>query len=198
LYTELTANLRISNMKLFGSYTSPYVRHCRVALFDLGITFDFIDTDYTASAMASPAMRVPFLHDNGLQLSDSSSILMHVYHSKGIPFIETAEQMELYALSNTAMDTTINLFFLEKDNVTPQHSAYLKRQSNRIDASLAALELTNLPKALPLNIAETRLACYLDWALFRKRISLDEHPNLLSFVKLANTWPTFADTAPPK
>ena len=96
------------------------------------------------------------------------------------------------------MDTTINLFFLEKDKVTPQNSAYLKRQSNRVEASLAALESTTLPIVLPLNTAETRLACYLDWALFRERIYLDQHPNLMSFVKLANTWPAFADTAPPK
>ena len=143
-------------------------------------------------------MRVPYLHDKQVRLSDSSSILMHVYDKAGYGFIEAADQMELYTLVNTALDTTINLFLLEKDNITPQNSAYLKRQSSRINASLAALESLDLPKSLPLNIAETRLACYLDWALFRKRISLDEHPNLASFVKLANTWPVFADTAPPK
>ncbi len=185
-------------MKLFGSYTSPYARHCRTALLELDITCEFVDTDYQASALASPTMRVPFLQVNGIVYSDSSSILMYLYQTAGRGFIDSPAQMELYTLANTAMDTTINLFLLERDGLGPAQSAYLQRQADRIRASLTQLNSLDLAQQLPLTVAETRLACFLDWALFRKRINLDGQANLQRFLALANTWPCFTDTAPPK
>lgn len=185
-------------MKLFGSYTSPYVRHCRIALLDLGTACEFVDTDYQGSAVGSPTQRVPFLRVNEVTLTDSSSILMYLYQNAGRGFIDTPAQMELYALANTSLDTTINLFLLERDGLTSTNSAYLLRQADRIKSSLAQLEHCELTAALPLSIAETRLVCFLDWALYRNRISLDMHPRLQQFLELANSWSIFADTAPPQ
>lgn len=50
-------------MRLFGSYTSPFVRHIRTALADTGMEYEFVETDCSNSAALSPAQRVPFLHD---------------------------------------------------------------------------------------------------------------------------------------
>ena len=66
-------------MKLYGSYTSPYVRHCRIVIEQLGLACDFVEADYTLSAKKSPSMKVPFLQDGDLQLTDSTSILFHFY-----------------------------------------------------------------------------------------------------------------------
>ena len=37
-------------MELFGSYTSPYVRHCRIALLETDTKFSLTETDYDTSA----------------------------------------------------------------------------------------------------------------------------------------------------
>ena len=48
-------------MELFGSYTSPFVRHCRIALLETKTKFSFTETDFETSAKLSPAKKVPFL-----------------------------------------------------------------------------------------------------------------------------------------
>jgi glutathione S-transferase len=73
-------------MKLYGSYTSPFVRHCRIALIETGLAFDFIETDQTGSAAKSPTKRVPFLEDGNIFLTDSSSILKHIREKTGHTF----------------------------------------------------------------------------------------------------------------
>ncbi|MEC9318540.1 MAG: glutathione S-transferase N-terminal domain-containing protein [Pseudomonadota bacterium] len=65
-------------MELFGSYTSPYVRHCRIAFKETGLAYSFTETDHDMSAKLSPAKKVPFLHHNDLRFFDSSSILKYV------------------------------------------------------------------------------------------------------------------------
>ena len=62
-------------MELFGSFTSPYVRHCRVVLAHTGLDCEFVETDYDQSAARSPTRRVPFLRDGDRMLTDSASIL---------------------------------------------------------------------------------------------------------------------------
>ena len=141
-------------------------------------------------------MRVPYLQDGAVTLTDSTSILMHLCQKAGTPFISDVQEMELYTMVNTAMDTTINLFLLERDGLTPKDSPYLRRQANRINAGLSALNEKPLSKKLPLSMAEIRLACYLDWALFRKRIDITPHEQLIKLLKLANSWSTFSETAP--
>ena len=185
-------------MKLFASYTSPYARHCRLALNQFGINYEMIDTDYAASAAGSPTLRVPFLQDGDLKFTDSSSILMHLHGLAGMPFIASATDMERYALINTTMDATINLFLLERDGLTPDQGGYLARQQARVEAGLAALEAHPWNTQAPLGVCETRLACFLDWGLFRQRIRLDECPNLIRFLEQAREWPTFSETAPPR
>jgi len=184
-------------MELFGSYTSPYVRHCRIVLDQLGLNCDFIETDHAMSAEQSPSMKVPFLRDGELKLSDSTSILLYFYSKAGQPFITVAEEMDVYALSNTLTDTAINLFMLENDGITPESSSYLTRQSSRVEKGLDVLENSNLLIASDEKIASVRLFCFLSWGLFRDRIKLDERPNLQAFVNEMNTFPSIKKTAPP-
>lgn len=184
-------------MILYGSYTSPYVRHCRIALAGSGLDWEFVEADQRASAKGSPTMRVPYLVDGDHRYTDSSSILMRICELSGTGFIDSADEMELFALANTTMDAAINLFLLELDDLTPANSRYLARQSKRIDASLAALDAMPLAVKWPFNHAQLRLACFLDWALFRKRIDIAPFPELQRFVAMARTNTKFADTAPP-
>lgn len=184
-------------MKLYGSYTSPFVRHCRIALLETGLACEFIETDAAASASQSPTQRVPFLQDGDIFLSDSSSILKYVREKSGNAFCETAEELNQFCMVNTALDATVNLFFLERDGVDINAYAYTKRQAARIETSLAELNQLSIPQFAPYNDAQLRLACYLAWGLFRKRINLDNYDNLARFLDQIGDYENFAVTAPP-
>ena len=108
-------------MKLYGSYTSPFVRHCRIALLETGLACEFIETDQAGSAAKSPTKRVPFLEDGDVFLTDSSSILKHIREKAGTAFLSSASELDLFAMVNTALDATVNLFFLERDHLPPKH-----------------------------------------------------------------------------
>lgn len=184
-------------MKLYGSYTSPFVRHCRIALIETNCACDFIETDQAASATKSPTKRVPFLEDGDLFLTDSSAILKHLREKAGQGFLSNTSELNDFCTINTALDSTVNLFFLQRDGVDLQAYEYTRRQAERIESSLAELNGLNLPETAPYNDVHLRLACYLGWALFRKRINIDAYTNLQTFLAGVSQYAPFKDTAPP-
>jgi len=187
-------------MQLHGSYTSPYVRHCRIALQQSGLPYELIDTDYQQSMAQSPTAKVPFLRDGDLLLTDSSSILRHVRERAGQVFCSGIRDFDLYLLASTAMDSAVNLFLLERDGVTPATSDYLKRQQQRIEQCLQHMD--QLVQAQLLQWRETftdgvlRLGCFLSWALFRQRVSIAGHANLQQLLQQLDQCPLFAATHP--
>lgn len=186
-------------MKLYGSYTSPFVRHCRTVLLETGLPYEFVETAAGSSVNKSPTKKVPYLEDGDLKLSDSSSIVMHLRQKAGSPFLAEVADYDLYCLVNTLLDTGINVFLFERlDGLLPQNSKYLQRQVARLESGLAELERRPLPSEPPLNDDAIRLACFLDWGLFRKRFTFDEYPKLTAFYELARSWEPFAKTAPPQ
>ncbi len=186
-------------MKLYGSYTSPFVRHCRVALAQEGLDFDFVETDYAMSLEKSPTAKVPFLTDGDLTLTDSSSILKHIREKSTGRFLADLEDYEIFAMTNTLLDSAINMFVLENEGFGPEQIQYLGRQKNRIESGLKALD-QRFASARNLDITHDgtlRCACFLGWALFRKRINLDGLDNLRTLLAAANQVEAFAATAPP-
>lgn len=191
-------------MELYGSYTSPFVRHIRIALLESGIPCTFVETDAAGSAKRSPTQKVPFLSwiENGEQhmLTDSSAILKYVRERSGGSFFgdarNTLDAFNAFCTANTLLDTAINLFYLEKDGITAQQSAYLARQQARLQTGLADLENLVFSRQAPYTDAELRIACFIDWALFRHRLTLDGLPKLQGFLDGIRSYPHFAATAP--
>ena len=187
-------------MELYGSYTSPFVRHCRIALLESGVSCVFVETDATGSAKLSPTKKMPFLRymegDKEKMLTDSSAILKSIREQSGKVFFSNNDDFNNYCTANTLLDTAINLFYLEKEDLTPAKSAYLTRQQSRIASGLAELNKLTFSKAAPFTDSELRIACFLDWALFRNRITLDTHLNLKTFLNNVRNYPHFASTAP--
>ena len=184
-------------MELFGSYTSPYVRHIRIVLVQTGLDHEFIETDYQQSAEQSPACRVPFMRDGDLMLTDSLSILRHLREKAGQTFFPDLLEFDRFLLANTAMDSTINLFLLERDAVQPEQAPYLQRQQRRIRQCLQALDevVNTQPPKLGGDFG-IRLGCYLSWGLFRKRIELDGYNALATFQQRFEADPDIAATHP--
>lgn len=183
--------------KLYGSLTSPFVRHCRIAFLEQGMAYEFIPTDYGQSAAKSPAKRVPFLECEGRMITDSSPILQWIRQEGKWPFLSSPWETNQYCLANTVLDTAINLFLLEKDGVTPDDVPYLQRQQSRISACLDALEDEALQFDKAPNDGQWRIACMMAWALYRKRFEFSKYPKLSAFLEKVSQLEPFRETAPP-
>lgn len=188
----------MKEMKLFGSYTSPFVRHCRIVLAQTGTDYLFVETDYTASGQGSPTKRVPYLHHGKVKLHDSSAIIRYIREQNGQNFLATVSETEQFALANTVLDTLINLFLLENSGISAPDNTFLQRQQERIDSGLQALNdsLPSKPDLSTMNDVHWRVACLLDWGLFRQRLTLDSLPNLRDFLETIQGWRVFQETAP--
>ena len=185
-------------MILYGSYTSPYVRHCRIVLNDSGCQWSFQEVDYAGSAKQSPTKKVPFLKDQQLTLTDSSSILKYLREKFSGQWFADINDYDLFCMVNTLLDSAVNLFLLEKDGLTPDSSRYLNRQSERVNTGLELLNERLSPCQSPLSDGQIRAACFLGWGVFRNRFSLENHSQLQAFLDSANQWPAFEQTAPPQ
>jgi glutathione S-transferase len=185
-------------MKLYGSYTSPFVRHCRLVLLESQEDFTFIETDQASSAVKSPTKRVPFLEDGEIFLTDSSSIIKYLREKNGLSFCGSAQELDNLCLVNTAVDATVNLFFLKRDGVDIEQVPYLQRQAARIQSTLAELNQFKLAGSAPYNDTELRLACFIGWAKFRKQLDFSRFEKLETFYAGALKYSFFQATEPPQ
>lgn len=185
-------------MKLYGSYTSPFVRHVRIVLLETAQNFEFIETDQTGSTAKSPTQRVPFLEDGDVFLTDSASITKHLREKVGQDYCKTAKELDDVCLVNTLMDATVNLFFIKRDGVDITAIPYLQRQAARIQSTLAELNQQQWPTSAPYNDAQIRLACFIGWAKLRNQIDFSAFANLEKFYAGALKYHHFITTQPPQ
>lgn len=183
-------------MKLYGSLTSPYVRHARIAIAQSGFQCEFVEADYAMSALRSPTARVPFLEDGDRFLTDSSSILKYVREKAGSGFLIDIDDFELFTMTNTLLDTALNVFQLEKEGVTPDNTPYMARQNGRINSGLRELDRRFDPAEGIARDSALRCACFLGWALFRHRLTLDGLEGLQGLMARAAENDLFNETAP--
>jgi len=185
-------------MKLYGNSPSPFVRHCRIALQECGLDYEFIQADASVSAKLSPMQKIPFLEYSEagqiIMLTDSSSILRHIREISGRSYLPTVEDLNDYCAVNTLIDAQVNLFLLKKEGFTSENVSYLKRQENRILTGLKEFEARRFSEQAPWTDVELRLACFLDWVRFRKHFSLSAYPNLLTLLERLADYPPFKET----
>ena len=195
-------------MKLYGVRTSPYVRHARVALAESGLWWQFEQVTPDTINL-SPTLRVPFLIDNDLTLTDSAVIVRYAREQSGQAFLPSVGDHELFALATSVLDTAVNLYLLNIGDsaalaeVAAGISAigfsprtYYERQQERIVAGVQGLNQSELEASSPYTDGQIRLACLLDWASYRETIDLSGLNNLSDFLTRMREWPAFAETAP--
>lgn len=184
-------------MQLFGSLTSPFVRHCRIALAEGPGKWEMVIADYDYSAAHSPSKKVPFFRDDETFLSDSSAILAEIRRRQQRPFLESARDWEIYTTATTCLDAAINIFLFERHGVKVHDVAYLGRQADRVASTLDYLVRLGVGFSEQPSDAQLRVACLLDWARFRQRFDVSDWPQLAQILHDANQYDRFKNTAPP-
>ena len=184
-------------MQVFGSLTSPYVRHVRIVILQTGSSAEFVEADAAQSALDSPTKKVPYLRDGDIVLSDSSSIIKYLREKSGQPFIPATKDYDLFCLINTLMDSAINLFLLERSGLNTCENGYLKRQATRVKEGIEYLS-SLAPNILTHDDdVHLRLLCFLAWGQFRNRFSLDGHDKLQMLLDQGDKNVLFLQTRPP-
>ncbi|MAM70712.1 MAG: glutathione S-transferase [Gammaproteobacteria bacterium] len=188
-------------MKLYGNSPSPFVRHCRIALLESGLDFEFIhDIDYQMSKKLSPTQKIPFLEygEAGAtkMLTDSTSILRYVREQAGQIFMPSVQELNDYCAVNTLIDAQVNLFLLKKEGFSSESVNYLQRQQNRIQTGLQEFEGHAFPEHAPWNDVVLRLGCFLGWIEFRKHLSLEPFPQLRALHERLKDYEPFKTTMP--
>ncbi len=160
-------------MRLFGTTTSPFVRRVRVVAAEVGEPVDLVNTA-TDVGMAqlrdvSPIRKVPVAIIDNRLLYDSRVIVDWLTTTRRWGDIEPPrdrwrEQNLLNAI-DAALDSVIQLFYLRRDGVTVDGTAYAQRNLERADAIFAWLARELRPQAFAL--PEISVACALDWMDFR-------------------------------
>lgn len=190
----------MSNMKVIGSYISPYVRKVLVFLETKGIDYE-IDpiapfTGNAEFARLSPLQRVPVLLDGELLLTDSSVICQYLedrfpapsLYPRDIADRARARWLEEYADTRLADGLIWRLFYelsiKKRTTGQPADEAVVKRAREvEIPAALEYLE-SQVPAdgfifGEP-SIADISIACYFRTAMF------------VRYVADAGRWPRIA------
>jgi glutathione S-transferase len=101
-----------------------------------------------------------------------------------------------------ALDSGINLFYLAKDGIKEENSAYLKKQRDRIisvfDYLKSQLTDSYFFSDRRLGITELNLYTALDWFAYRNVFPVTEDSILSEFLKIHGSHSHLIATAPPK
>jgi len=190
-------------MKLYGTTTSPFVRRVRVVAAEVGVEIEPVDTATPAGQAAlrevSPIRKVPVAIVASRTLFDSRVIIdwMTATHGFGAlaPAGDRWREANLVNAIDAALDAAIQLFYLRRDGVAIDGTAYATRQLERVDAIFTWLGTQLAPDRrgfdAGLGLAEISLVCTLDWMDFRTaypteraagvesvRAAWAEHPSL--------------------
>lgn len=164
-------------MKLYGTITSPFVRRVRVVAAEAGVAVELLDTSTDAGQAAlrrvTPIWKVPIADIDGRILFDSRAIIDWIAYTHGWGGLaaprDHASHGNLLNAIDGALDATVAVFYLRRENVDVAAIPYCQKQIERATAVfdwLAAEQDAGRFGVEP-RLAELSLCCSLDWMEFR-------------------------------
>ncbi len=195
-------------VKLYGTTTSPFVRRVRIVAAEVGEPVDRIDTatelGMAALRAASPIHKVPVALLDGRLIFDSRAIISWLVASRGwkdlAPPRDRVRHENLINAIDAALDAVIQLFYLRRDGIAIDGTAYATRQLDRADSILAWLatqkESDERSFSGGLGIAEISLVCALDWMEFRNTYPTEHAAGVDSVRAAWRDRPSLATTRP--
>ncbi len=199
-------------MKLIGSRTSPYVRKIRVLLAEKQIPYDFVEENVWSPdskvAQYNPLNKVPaLLVDDGECLYDSQVIAEYLDCLPGVNFIPAAlhERVRVRrdeALGDGIADAGIAIFLERKREAARQDPAWIARQTDKVNAGVAALSQSLAAKptsgARRMTLGDIACGCALFWLEFRlPELRWRDDAGLRSWAENLESRASFAATRPP-
>lgn len=199
----------MSELQLFGTVTSPYVRRVRIVARELGVDYQLVDTFEEAGQeqlrQLNPIWKVPTARVQGRTVFDSRLIIRELLTRWGpgcfasdLTDLEMANQI---CVADGALDALINAFYLGKDGVQRQSVPYVEKQYQRAEACLAWLEArvrgAYFNNDQRFGLLEVAVLTALDWMRFRSAYPIERHAKLVALLEAHAARDSVAATRPP-
>ena len=193
-------------MKLYGTHVSPYARRIRVYLASVAIKeadVEFVTMDIFSSQgraqliKQNPALKVPYLLDQGQSIYDSGVIYRYLNHQLSLPGLSW-DQENLLTLIDAANDSFVSLLMAQRSDLDiNQDVLFFNIQNERVKTLLAQLdERVKQGQFTPWAYPGIALFCLLDWINFRGLYALNQFQHLTQFVKDSQNQPLIQETDP--
>jgi glutathione S-transferase len=199
-------------MKLYGTRTSPFVRRVRIVASELGVPYELVDTStpdgQAALRAVSPLWKVPVAEHDGRLIFDSRTIVDHLLDENGYGRLrpigtEVADwvrEQNLISAVDTALESAIQLFYVDKDGFDPSTVPYLVKQRERVASILGwidgQLHGPWVTSEDVIGLGEIALVTAFDWMVFRDRYPVDSHPAIARFRAAHADHPSLEATYP--
>ncbi len=166
---------------LYGSKTSPFVRRIRILLETIPYDFKelniFEGQDAIDLNKINPINQVPVLTDGETTIWDSRQIFNYLNSFHRFQNMDWQDENMLTAIDG-AKDAGVSLLLMKRSGININEPLlYVQRQKERIDSILDYLKPYIRDRALKeWNFHTISLYCFIDWAIFRGMISIENRP----------------------
>ena len=194
-------------MRLYGTYTSPFVRRVRIVAMELGEPVDLVQAHTPAGdaelRAITPLWKVPVAVFHGETLFDSRVICEQLVATRGSGALRPTSPADrnVITVADDAADSAINWFYLVRRDGGDPAQPYLVKQMARVESALewlaARLQGASFDPAGELGFAEISLLTTLEWMAYRNVHPVREHPVLGAFMAAWAERPAVLATRPP-
>lgn len=197
-------------LRIYGTFTSPYVRRVRVLAHELGVDQELVDTTTDAGQAElrarNPLWKVPSAELDGQLIFDSRVISRRLAEAQaptgaiGPLAAADVEAENLTTVIDGTLDALINCFYLGRDGVSPADASYLQKQQDRAAASMAWIEARVASRpggAGDFGLVEIALCTTAEWMSFRQTYAVEGHPAIAALAARHRERPSMVATRPP-
>lgn len=197
-------------MKLYGTYTSPFVRRVRAVALELGVEVQLVDVSQPDGQellrAVSPIAKVPVAEIDGAVWFDSHAIVGELLAGRGrgtlrVPPSFDARESNFMVAVDGALEPAIRQFYFKRDKVPIDGLPYMEKERERVRATMTWLERqVHAPwctRAHGFGLAELWLITALDWMAYRDAYPVGDHPRLLEIRTAHAGRPSLRETLPP-
>ncbi len=186
---------------LYGSKTSPFVRKVRMLMEDLPYDLKELDIFSPEGAKilneVNPINQLPALVDGDQKIWDSRQIYNYLCFKHELPRMTWDEENILTAIDSAA-SSGVAILLMRRSGLA-EDVMYAKRQHERMSSVLDYLKPYLLDNALKeWNFNTMSLYSFLDWALFRNIISIEDRPECQKFLDAHSERQIVKETQIPK
>ncbi len=188
---------------LYGSQASPFVRRLRMLLNEMKYDFKEMNIFETQDAVIlnkiNPLNQVPVLQHDEKTIWDSRQIFQYLNGLHHFQKLDWKEENLLTSIEG-AMDSGISLVLMKRSGMNiDENYMFINRQKERIESVLDYLSPVVKDHGLSQwNFSAMTLYSFLDWALFRNVINLEQRSEFKSFLEMHSNRPAVTLTAIPK
>lgn len=188
---------------LYGSQASPFVRRLRMLMHEMNYDFKEMNIFETQDAVLlnkiNPLNQVPVLQHEEKTIWDSRQIFQYLNGLHHFQRLDWKEENLLTGIEG-AMDSAISLLLMKRSGMNiDENYMFINRQKERIESVLDYLSpFVQEGRLSEWNFSSMTLYSFLDWALFRKIINLEQRSEFKSFLETHSQQPSVIATPLPK